>query len=97
MVSFNKNATFLLAALALSGCSSVEVKQLYYKDGSLVNTTSCSDYSWLECYKTAGEKCQQSGYEIIEKVNGANYGFLGNQNVKELVFTCKTSDGKEVK
>ena len=97
MIIFNKSAAFLLAALVLSGCSSVEVKQLYYKDGSLVNTTSCSDYSWLECYKNAGEKCLQSGYEVKEKVNGSNYGFWGSQNVKELIFVCKTSDEKEVK
>lgn len=81
----------LLVSLIIAGCSSTNVKPIYYKDGSQASSTSCNDASWLECYRNAGVKCQEAGYVVLEKLNSKDYGFWANAESKELLFICRAS------
>ena len=77
------------SAVLFYGCSTKN--SFYYKTGQLVETASCHEASWTECYKIAGKLCQDKGYDILEKSSNKVSGFFGSSDKKELVFICKTA------
>lgn len=87
----------LLVALVLGGCSSIslDVAQIYYKNGVQANIASCSGGSWLACYQSAGDKCQQAGYTVLEKLHDKSYGFIWTSDIKQLIFSCNASKSQE--
>jgi len=64
-----KPLLLILTFQSLSGCVTSISTQTYLPDGDKGWGVNCSYNfsSWNECYKEAGQKCGEAGYEIIEK------------------------------
>ena len=87
-----KRNLVLLISVALSLVACATVKPIYYKDGREAQSISCSNGSWLQCYEAASAKCQKSGYDILERLTGRDYGFWTGGETKEMIFACKPSN-----
>lgn len=84
-----KIITTLFLSLILLGCTGNS--SLFYKDGREAKIINCEGSSWLGCLKQASLLCQQSGYEILEKISYKDQGFFATTDKKEMIIICKES------
>lgn len=89
---------FLCCAGLFIGCA--RASHTYTADGQEGFCIDCSGtaLTWGDCYKKAGEICQGSGYEILEKVGdnssmisgSPQFGlFGGNITTRSMIIKCK--------
>jgi hypothetical protein len=82
-----------VAALLATGCATV--KDTYSADGRKAYTLNCSGAArgWDKCYKAAGDLCQASGYDVLDRT-GEDASFVnGTANSSGAsVFGAKTQE-----
>ena len=79
--------SLVIITATLAACTTV--KPIYHKDGRLANAATCSAGSWLECYESAGQLCQQTGYEVLDRMSFREIGIWRSYDVKQLIFVCQ--------
>lgn len=88
---------FFMVAVTFIGCA--RAYHTYTADGKEGYCVDCSGsaLTWGDCYKKAGEICQGSGYDVLEKsgdstsmVSGTQFGLFGGGIItRTLVIKCK--------
>lgn len=81
----------------LVGCASVS--ESYAPDGRKAYVLNCSGTArgWDKCFSKAGDLCQESGYDILDRtaetsasVTANNQGLYANQSAeRSMVIACK--------
>lgn len=93
------SAKSVLVVLTIGLASCATQKSIYLPDGRKGHSINCSGsaLSWELCYEKAGQICQASGYEILEKdedegaaISGTQWGvFGGTTNTRTMIIACK--------
>lgn len=71
-------------ALTMAGCAYREVRLPDGDEGFAIECSGTGD-SWASCYDVAGELCDSSGYEIINKASDTTEDSAS----RSMVIKCK--------